>query len=120
MRALRSHEPGGPETLRLDELPDPQPGPGELLIRVRAAAINFPDVLIIEDKYQLKPPRPFAPGGELAGEVVAVGEAVEGWDVGDRIVAVTGFGALAEKVVIPARSAFRLPDERSFQEGAAL
>ena len=67
MRALRSHEPGGPETLRLDELPDPQPGPGELLIRVRAAAINFPDVLIIEDKYQLKPPRPFAPGGELAG-----------------------------------------------------
>ena len=120
MRALLSHEPGGPETLRLDELPDPQPGPGELLIRVRAAAINFPDVLIIEDKYQLKPPRPFAPGGELAGEVEALGEGVEGWSVGDRIIAVTGFGALAEKVVIPARSAFRLPDERSFQEGAAL
>ncbi len=120
MRALLSHEPGGPETLRLDELPDPQPGPGELLIRVRAAAINFPDVLIIEDKYQLKPPRPFAPGGELAGEVEAVGEGVEGWSVGDRIVAVTGFGALAEKVVIPAKSAFRLPEERSFQEGAAL
>lgn len=120
MRALLSHEPGGPETLRLEELPDPQPGPGELLIRVRAAAINFPDVLIVEDKYQLKPPRPFAPGGELAGEIEGVGEGVEGWNVGDRVIAVTGFGALAEKVVIPARSAFRLPEERSFAEGAAL
>jgi len=120
MKALLSHEPGGPETLRLDELPDPNPGSGELLVRVRAAAINFPDVLIIEDRYQLKPPRPFAPGGELAGEVEAVGEGVEGWNVGDRIIAVTGFGALAEKVVIPARSAFRLPEERSFEEGAAL
>ena len=120
MKALLSHEPGGPETLRLDELPDPQAGPGELLVRVRATAINFPDVLIIEDKYQLKPPRPFAPGGELAGEVEAVGEGVEGWSVGDRVIAVTGFGALAEKVVIPARAAFRLPEERSFEEGAAL
>ena len=110
MKALLSHAPGGPETLSLDELPDPQPGPGELLIRVRAAAINYPDVLIIEDKYQLKPPRPFAPGGELAGEVESVGEGVEGWSAGDRVVAVTGFGALAEKVVIPARSAFRLPE----------
>ena len=120
MKALLSHEPGGPDTLCLDELPDPEPGPGELLVKVRAAAINFPDVLIIEDKYQLKPPRPFAPGGELAGEVEAVGERVEGWNVGDRVIAVTGFGALAEKVVIPARSAFRLPEERSFEEGAAL
>ena len=120
MKALLSHEPGGPETLRLDELPDPTPGPGELLIRVRAAAINFPDVLIIEDKYQLKPPRPFAPAGELSGEIEAIGDGVEGWTVGDRIIAVTGFGALAEKVVIPARSAFRLPEERSFEEGAAL
>jgi NADPH:quinone reductase-like Zn-dependent oxidoreductase len=120
MKALLSHEPGGPDTLRLDELPDPKPGPGELLVKVRAAAINFPDVLIIEDKYQLKPTRPFAPGGELAGEVEAVGDTVEGWSAGDRIIAVTGFGALAEKVVIPARSAFRLPEERSFEEGAAL
>ena len=120
MKALLSHEPGGPESLRLEDLPDPKPGPGELLVRVRAAAINFPDVLIIEDKYQLKPPRPFAPGGELSGEIEAIGDSVEGWNIGDRIIAVTGFGALAEKVVIPARSAFRLPDERSFEEGAAL
>ena len=120
MRALLSHEPGGPDSLRLDEVPDPQAGPGELLIRVRAAAINYPDVLIIEDRYQLKPPRPFAPGGEIAGEVEAVGEGVEGWSRGDRVIAVTGFGGLAEKVVIPAKSAFRLPEERSFEEGAAL
>ena len=120
MKALLSHAPGGPETLRLDEVADPEPKAGELLVRVRAAAINYPDVLIIEDKYQLRPPRPFAPGGEIAGEVIAVGDGVEGWSAGDRVIAVTGFGGLAEKVAIPARSAFRLPDERSFAEGSAL
>ena len=120
MRALLSHEPGGPDTLRLEDVAEPNPGPGELLIRVRASAINYPDVLIIENKYQLKPPRPFAPGGEIAGEIEAVGEGVEGWSAGDRVIAVTGFGGLAEKVVIPAKSAFRLPEERSFEEGAAL
>ena len=120
MRALRSHAVGGPETLQLDDLPDPIAGPGELLVRVRAAAINFPDTLIIEDKYQLKPPRPFAPGGEIAGEVEAVGEGVQGWSVGDRLVAVPGFGGLSEKILVPARIAFRLPEERSFIEGAAL
>ena len=120
MRALLSHEPGGPDSLRLDELPDPQPGPGELLVRVRAAAINFPDVLIIEDKYQLKPPRPFAPGGEIAGEIEAIGEGVQGWTIGERVIAVSGFGGLAEKIVVPARAAYRLPEERSFEEGAAL
>jgi NADPH:quinone reductase-like Zn-dependent oxidoreductase len=120
VRALLSHEPGGADTLKLEEVAEPKPGPGELLVRVRAAAINYPDVLIIEDRYQLKPPRPFAPGGEIAGEVEAVGEGVEGWHSGDRVIAVTGFGGLAEKVVIPAKSAFRLPDERSFEEGAAL
>ena len=67
MKALLSHQPGGPDTLQLSDLPEPTPGPGELLVRVRAAAINFPDVLIIEDKYQMRPPRPFAPGGEIAG-----------------------------------------------------
>ena len=120
MRSLLSEQPGGPETLRIADLPEPMPGPGELLVRVRACAINFPDVLIIEDKYQLKPPRPFAPGGEVAGEVEAVGDGVEGWKVGDRLIAVPGFGGLVEKIVIPARIAFRLPAERSFEEGAAL
>jgi len=120
MKVLLSHAPGGPEMLRLDDLPEPAPSPGELLVRVRACAINYPDVLIIEDKYQLKPPRPFAPGSEIAGEVEAVGEGVSGWTSGDRIIAATGFGGLAEKVLIPAARAIPLPPERSFEEGSAL
>jgi NADPH:quinone reductase-like Zn-dependent oxidoreductase len=120
MKALLSHEPGGPETLRLQEITALAPGPGELLVRVRACAINFPDVLIIEDKYQLKPQRPFAPGGEIAGEVMTVGEGVSGWSVGDRLIAALGFGGLAEQVVVPADRAIPLPPERSFEEGSAL
>jgi NADPH:quinone reductase-like Zn-dependent oxidoreductase len=120
MKALLSYAPGGPETLRIDELPDPVAGPGELLVRVRATAINYPDVLIIEDKYQFKPTRPFAPGGEIAGEVESVGEGVTGWNPGDRLIAVTGHGGLAEKVVLSATGAFPLPDSRSFTDGAAL
>ena len=120
MRALLSHEPGGPDTLRLSELPDPVAGPGELLVRVRAAAINYPDVLIIEDKYQFKPTRPFAPGGEIAGEVIGLGDGVEGWAIGDRLIAVPGWGGLAEKVVIAAKAAIPLPADRSFADGAAL
>jgi NADPH:quinone reductase len=120
LRALLSHEPGGPETLRIDEVSDPSPDRGELLVRVRACSINYPDVLIIEDKYQLKPPRPFAPGSEIAGEVEAVGEGISGWSEGDRVIAATGFGGLAEKVVIPAARAIPLPAERSFAEGSAL
>src|SRR4249919_2788609 len=120
MRALLSETPGGPEALQLRDLPDPVAGPGELLVRVRACSINYPDVLIIEDKYQLKPPRPFAPGSEIAGEVEAIGEGVNGWAAGDRIIAATGFGGLVEKVVIPAARAISLPAERSFAEGSAL
>jgi NADPH2:quinone reductase len=120
MRALLSHEPGGPETLRLDEIPAPTPGAGELLVRVRACAMNFPDVLIIEDKYQLKPQRPFAPGGEIAGEVISVGEGVSGWSPGDRLIAALGFGGLAEQVIVPADRGIPLPAGRSFEEGSAL
>jgi NADPH:quinone reductase-like Zn-dependent oxidoreductase len=120
MKALLSHEPGGPETLRLTDVPEPTPCPGDLLVRVRACAINFPDVLIIEDKYQLKPPRPFAPGGEIAGEVIAVGQGVDGWSAGDRLIAALGFGGLAEQVIVPAERAIRLPSERSFEQGSAL
>jgi NADPH:quinone reductase-like Zn-dependent oxidoreductase len=120
MKALLSVEPGPPESLALTYVDDPRPGAGELLVRVRAAAINYPDVLIIEDKYQLRPPRPFAPGGEIAGEIEAVGDGVDGWAVGDRVIAVTGFGGLAEKIVIPERAAFRLPNDRSYAEGSAL
>jgi NADPH:quinone reductase-like Zn-dependent oxidoreductase len=120
MKALLSHAAGGPETLQVTELPDPVPGPGELLVRVRAAAVNYPDVLIIEDKYQFKPPRPFAPGGEIAGEVQAVGEGVTGWKPGDRLIAVPGWGGMAEKIVIPAKTGIPLPEGRGFTDAAAL
>jgi NADPH:quinone reductase len=120
MKALLSNSPGGPETLALTEVPDPVAGQGQLLVRVKACAINYPDVLIIEDKYQFKPPRPFAPGGEIAGVVEAVGEGVSGWSVGDRLIAMLGHGGLAEKVLVPAAMALPLPPERSFEEGSAL
>ena len=120
MKALLSHEPGGPETLRLEEVAEPTAGPGELLVRVRACSMNFPDVLIIEDKYQLKPQRPFAPGGEIAGEVLAAGEGVSAWKPGDRLIAALGFGGLAEQVIVPADRAIPLPAERSSEEGSAL
>ncbi len=120
MKALLSTSRGGPETLELRDLPDPVAGAGQLLVRVKACAINYPDVLIIEDKYQFKPERPFAPGGEIAGEVEAVGEGVTGWSPGDRLIAMIGHGGLAEKVVVPAAMAVPLPEGRSFTEGSAL
>lgn len=120
MKALLSKAPGGPETLTVEELPDPVPGKGQVLIAVRACAINYPDVLIIEDKYQFKPQRPFAPGGEVSGVIEAVGEGVTDWAPGDQVVAVTGHGGLAEKLVTEAARLFRLPEGRSFEEGAAL
>ena len=120
MKALLSTAPGGPDTLQLQDLPDPVAGPGQLLVAVKACAINYPDVLIIEDRYQFKPPRPFAPGGEIAGVVEAVGEGVTGWSPGDRLIAMIGHGGLAEKVVVPAAMAVPLPDGRSFVDGSAL
>jgi NADPH:quinone reductase len=120
MKALLSVSPGGPETLTLSELEAPSPGAGQLLVRVKACAINYPDVLIIEDKYQFKPPRPFAPGGEIAGIVERVGEGVSGWREGDRLIAMLGHGGLAEQVLVPAAMALRLPEGRSFEEGSAL
>ena len=120
MKALLSVAPGGPETLQLSDLPDPVAAAGQLLVRVKACAINYPDVLIIEDKYQFRPQRPFAPGGEIAGVVEAVGEGLSGWRQGDRVIAMLGHGGLAEKVVVQAATALRLPEERSFEEGSAL
>jgi len=120
MKALLSRAPGGPETLELAELPDLEPAPGQLLVRVRACAINYPDVLMIEDKYQFRPPRPFAPGGEIAGEAEKIGEGVSDWSEGDRLIAMLGHGGLAEKVLVGAETALSLPEGRSFEEGSAL
>jgi NADPH2:quinone reductase len=120
MKALLSLAPGGPETLKLTDVAEPSPGRGELLVRVRACAINYPDVLIIEDKYQFRPERPFAPGGEVAGEVTAIGEGVSGWSVGDRLIAYHGHGGLAEKVAVPVTQAYHLPDAFPYSEAASL
>ena len=120
MKALLSTAPGGPETLALTDLPTPEPGRGEVRVAVKAVGINYPDTLIIEDRYQFRPPRPFAPGAELAGVVEAVGEGVTRPAVGDRVIAVPGWGALAEQVVVRADQTLPLPESMSFEEGAAL
>ncbi len=120
MKALLSTATGGPETLTIGELPDPVAGPGQLVIAVKSCAINFPDTLIIADRYQFKPPRPFAPGGEVAGTVAAIGEGVTGFAIGDRVLAGCGHGGLAEQVVVGAAGVYPLPDGMSFDEGASL
>ncbi len=120
MKALLSEAVGGPETLKLSDLPEPHAAAGQVIVAVKACAINYPDVLIIEDKYQFKPQRPFAPGGEIAGIIESVGEGVTGWSAGDRVVAVIGHGGLSEKVAVPAGALYRLPEGRDFAEGAAL
>ncbi len=120
MRAMLSSRPGGPETLELTDLPDPEPKKGELLIRVRAAGINFPDTLMIRDLYQMKPPRPFAPGGEIAGEVAAVGQGVEGFAVGDRVLALSGFGGFATHLTIDAGRAIPVPDDMPYEDAACF
>lgn len=120
MRALLSTAPGGPETLILSDLPDPVAGPGQVLVAVKACAINYPDVLIIEDRYQFKPERPFAPGGEVSGVIDSIGDGVEGWAVGDRVIAMIGHGGLSEKVIADPNRLYRLPEGRSFAEGASL
>src|SRR3546814_5789177 len=96
MKALLSTDTGGPETLTLGELPRPSAGKGQIVIDVKACAVNFPDVLIIEDKYQFRPERPFAPGGEVAGLVAEVGEGVTEFKVGDRVIAGCGNGGMSE------------------------
>jgi NADPH:quinone reductase-like Zn-dependent oxidoreductase len=120
MKALISRHVGGPAALELVDLDDPVPGAGQLLVRVLACGVNYPDVLMIEDKYQSKPPRPFSPGGEVSGIVDAIGADVEGWAIGDRLVAVPGVGGMAEKVVVSATEAFPLATDRDPYEAAGL
>jgi NADPH2:quinone reductase len=121
MKALMSVKPGGPETLELRELPDPEVERGAALIRVHAAGVNFPDTLIIRDLYQFKPDRPFAPGGEVAGVVEAVGEGVDPSLVGRRVAASVGaFGGYATHALVKAEMAMPIPDELSFEEAAGF
>lgn len=120
MKILLSEAPGGPETLVLRETPAPEPAPGEIRIRAARIGVNFPDALIIEDRYQHRPERPFAPGAELAGTVEALGEGVTGFAPGDRVMALTMWGAMAEQVCVPADRCFSLPDAVSDEAAAAL
>jgi NADPH2:quinone reductase len=120
MRIWHSRSAGGPETLVLDEWPSPEPAAGELSIDVKAVGINFPDTLIVRDLYQFTPARPFAPGGEIAGVVRSIGEGVTGFAPGDRVIARTGWGGLAEEIAVSADKCVAMPDGMSFEEGAAF
>lgn len=120
MHAMLSHAVGGPETLELTELPDPQPGDNEVLVRIRAAGVNFPDTLMIRDLYQMKPPRPFAPGGEIAGEIVSAGAMVSGFSAGDRVLALTGSGGFATHMTVDPAQLVRIPDDMPYEDAACF
>lgn len=120
MRAVICEELGPPESLKIKDLPSPQPGKGEVRVKVEAAGANFPDTLIIEGKYQIKPELPFAPGGEIAGVVDALGEGVTEVKVGDKVIALTGYGAFAEEIVIPAARLHVRPDSMDALSGAGF
>ena len=120
MKAMMSEGPGGPETLTLTERPTPEPGPGQIRIVVKAAGVNFPDTLIIRDMYQFKPPRPFAPGGEVAGVVDALGAGVTALKVGDRVLAGGINGGFATHFIAEAARANKISDTMPFDEAAAF
>ncbi|CAN5372274.1 NADPH:quinone oxidoreductase family protein [soil metagenome] len=120
MKAVLSKTVGGPETLVLEELPDPVAGPGQVVLAVKACGVNYPDVLIIEDKYQFKPQRPFAPGGEVAGVIESLGEGVTALKIGQRVLASSGHGGMAEKLLVDAARCTPIPDSMPFDEAAAF
>lgn len=120
MRAIICTEYGSPDRLQLSELPDPSCGPGQVLLAVHAAGVNFVDSLLITGQYQIRIPPPFVPGGDCAGVVLAVGDGVSGIAVGERVLASPGIGAYAERLVLPATQARRLPDNMSMAAGAVF
>ncbi|MCV7260811.1 NADPH:quinone oxidoreductase family protein [Mycobacterium shimoidei] len=119
MRAVVCRRYGPPEDLVVDEMPDPTPGPGELVVRVRAAAVNFPDVLMIGGKYQIKIPVPFTPGSELAGEVTAVGDGVT-LSPGERVTGTAFVGAFAERALLRSELVSVLPDGVDYASAAGF
>ena len=120
MKAVLSRAVGGPETLTFEDIADPAPAKGEVVVRVAACGVNYPDALIIEDRYQFKPERPFSPGGEVAGVVEGVGEGVKHVKAGDRVLAFCGWGGFAEKVRVDSRRCMPIPDAMPFEDAAAL
>ena len=119
MKAILCRSFGLPDTLTLAEVPSPVPGPGEVLIQVKACSLNFPDTLTIQDKYQFKPPLPFSPGSEASGIITAVGEGVAHLKPGDRVFSYGTHGGLAEERVCDARATIPLPDGMDFVTGAS-
>ena len=120
MKAILSTAPGGPETLVLQDIAGPEAGPGQAVVSVKACGVNYPDVLMIEDKYQFKPPRPYSPGGEISGVVKATGEGVTHVKVGDRVLGSTGSGGMREEVSVDAARLTPIPDGMPFDEAAAF
>jgi NADPH:quinone reductase len=120
VRAMIVNEFGAPEQMVVEEVPAPEPGPEEVLIEARAIGVNFPDLMVIEGSYQILPEPPFSPGKEVAGVVRAVGSEVSGLKVGARVMAQVEYGAYREQVVAPAAHTTVLPDNISFEEGAAF
>jgi len=120
MKAVLCRQFGPPETLVYEDLPSPTAGPGEVVVSVKAASLNFPDVLIIQNKYQFKPPLPFSPGSEMAGVVKQVGDGVKGYKPGDRVIAFTTYGAFAEEVNVEATRLVPIPEGMDFNSAAAF
>jgi len=120
MKAVVCKQYGPPESLTFEELPSPRPGPGEVVVSVKAASVNFPDVLIIQNKYQYKPPLPFSPGSEAAGVVKEAGEGVEGFRPGDKVIAFTTYGAFAEEVKTETARLVPVPEGMDFPSAAAF
>ena len=109
MKAIVCEAWGPPSSLQLRDMPSPVPGPKQVAVRTRVAAVNFPDALIVAGKYQAKPPFPFSPGGELSGEIIAIGEEVKRLAIGDKVVGVTAYGAYAQEVLVDATNVIPLP-----------
>lgn len=120
MKAVLCKAFGPAETLVLEEIASPEAKKNEVLLQVHAAGVNFPDTLIIEGKYQFKPPFPFSPGGEAAGVITAVGEKVSHLKVGDRVMALTGWGSFAEEVAVPGYNVIPVPSSMDFASAAAF
>ena len=121
MRALVVEDYGPYDSHRLHEdWPDPQPGPGEVLIGVRAMSVNYPDVLMVEGGYQHKPPTPVVPGFDAAGEVLAIGKGTTRVRPGERVLTYTQDGAFAEKVAVPEADVWKIPDSMPYEHGAAF
>ena len=120
MKALQCVELGMPDKLQVNEVPEPELLEGHVIIENKACSINFPDVLMIQGLYQFQPELPFIPGGESAGIVSAVGKGVESINVGDRVFAMTGLGAFAEKILAPQHAVVKIPESMDFDTAAAL